>query len=506
MSAAAQVMTSGLLSSSPNVRSSSSGSTTERSDTSFEDTLDSASRSREAPENEPKSVTTERARGRKDGNDDATDKREEPGNQGEDDARPRAEPTTASVLSAMLAALGGTTNASEGEASQAVLLGANATDATAVETLPEDGPVLPGQVDGDGETVDADQLLLLLKTGAAPGASTEAVRETMNIKVTVAGQETHLALAQAPAVGAPPVADPAETTNTGAPAIGDDAAKASGLGALSQAVADAAKPLRARAAAAEETPAAKTEAGGSPRVVPIVEGRDSRGGAAVADQGIAGQDGRPAADGRNPTGSNAQPQASGAFMATLASAAQQVREVADAPAAYEPISQQIANEVRAELKADGLGETSSAGMVKVLSIELKPANLGSVTVRLALKDNAITVHIEAQRRDTLAVIEREREALVGALASAGYSVDGVTAAAQSDSNRFQIFGFGDTGSSAAQAGPQGQAGHGQGLGNSSSEQGRPGQAPSGQSTYHHPSDDKDANVGGVRRDADGLYV
>src|SRR5690606_8241433 len=69
----------------------------------------------------------------------------------------------------------------------------------------------------------------------------------------------------------------------------------------------------------------------------------------------------------------------------------------------EPVSDQIAAGVRAELRADGIGEPSSDGKVRVLKIELTPANLGTVTVRMELKDNVITLHIETQRSDTLAV-------------------------------------------------------------------------------------------------------
>ncbi len=154
-----------------------------------------------------------------------------------------------------------------------------------------------------------------------------------------------------------------------------------------------------------------------------------------------------------------------------------------------------------------MGTVSSDGVVKVLSIELKPANLGSVTVRIALKDNAITVHLETQQREALTAIDREKEALVGALAAAGYSVDGITTGQQSDAGRLLqglSTGLGDAGSSASRGGAQGQAG--QGFSNSSGGEGRSNESGSGNSAYRPPSDDKDVNGGGVRRDAGGIYI
>jgi hypothetical protein len=171
------------------------------------------------------------------------------------------------------------------------------------------------------------------------------------------------------------------------------------------------------------------------------------------------------------------------------------------------VSEQIAAGVRAELKADGMGEASSDGVLKVLHIELKPANLGSVTVRIALKDNTVSVHLETQRRDTLAAIDRERDALMTALTTAGYSVDGITTAPQSDAARTtgSTSAFMDNGSSASQGGFQGPFSQGQGLGNSSGGQGRQGQAFTDNQPFSG-SDSKDNGGTGARRGTDALYV
>jgi chemotaxis protein MotD len=69
---------------------------------------------------------------------------------------------------------------------------------------------------------------------------------------------------------------------------------------------------------------------------------------------------------------------------------------------------------------------SAAGALKVLHLQLEPADLGVVTVRVALKDQAISLHLEASHLDTARVIERDREVLANALKSAGYLVDGIT--------------------------------------------------------------------------------
>lgn len=502
---AAQALTSGLPSSPPGVRSSSAGSATEGGDASFRETLETASRSGDAPESEQGRLSPARARAHKDHG--AGGDREEPAAREGDGAYPRGETAGASVLSAMLAKLGGTPATADGAMDAVALAGSVSADAKGSGEPLDAGLWLPGQVGENGEPLDAEQLRTFLKSGAASLPSAEAGPDTLNIKVTVAGQETHLALDQAPSE-ALAMLSAAEDAAGASAALADGDGKAAVLGAgPSQAVADAIRTTRRAAVAGEPGPHAGAEA--APRVVAEEWGRG--GGPAFADQGIAGQNGRQA-EGRGSSGtSSQQQQGPGAFMAMLASAVPQaagaVRDPAGAGVGHEPVSDQIAAEVRAELRADGLGEASSDGVVRVLHLELKPANLGGVTVRLALKDNAITIHLETQRLDTLAVIEREREALAGALASAGYTVEGITAQPQSDAGRSlaSLAGPGDAGASQASPGAfSGQAG--QGLAQSSGGQGRSGETESGDRQYRPRSDDKDNHVGGIRRDAGGIYV
>jgi hypothetical protein len=249
---------------------------------------------------------------------------------------------------------------------------------------------------------------------------------------------------------------------------------------------------------------------------------DSRSQASGSSVGRAWQDGggfEPAVvgGGSGPQGGGAQQgqaqsgqgqgQGNSAVFAALAGIGARATAAADAGEDFTGFTSpgdQIAAEVRAELTAGGLGESSSDGMVKVLHLELKPANLGSVTVRIALKDNAVTLHLETQRRETLAAIEREKDALAAVLSSAGYTVEGISAAPQSEGSR-----SGTTfaaGAASGGAGDMGQQAAGQSLGDSASGQ-REGQpSSSGNTAYRSPSDGNDDGTGGTRRAAGALYV
>ncbi|MBN8910858.1 MAG: flagellar hook-length control protein FliK [Rhizobiales bacterium] len=497
---AAQALTSGPVPSPSNPRPSSGGSGVERRDTSFRDALETASRSGDAPDGARERLSPDRAREGKSDRDGAS--KDDRGDASRGDANAfRAEPATAAELSAILATLGA---GLDGNGAGGGFVAEGEAGAQSVSAAPPDTTAwhLPG-AEGGGETLDAPRLLALLKAGALN--PTDLPAEALTIKVTVAGQETHLALDK---VSADALSALSAAQDAAAPADGKSGAA---LGAaLSQSADDAVRSTRQRDAGGPG-PEQRSEPGATrgATTADIWSGRS--GTSAFADQGIAGQEGRQP-DGRGSSGANSQQQGSGAFAAGLAAGNLQatgaVGMAQDVAGAAEPVSEQIAQHVRAELKAGGPGEASSEGMVKVLNLELKPANMGSVTVRLALKDNAITVHIEAQRAETLAVIERERGALTDALASAGYDVDGITAAAQGDAGRSMGGSFGGLGNSGSSPSPGGSLAQGQGLPTSSGGQGQGGsaQAGSGHSAYRHPSDDKDTNGGGVRRGEEGLYV
>lgn len=489
---AAQALTSGLPSSPSGVRSASGGAAGARGDASFGEALDTASRSGNVPERKRGSLSTEPARERKDSHGREGDGRDGTGARAPDGAHPRGDAAAASELSAMLVMLSGTPRLADGDVDGA-WTGSGAVGAAKGGDPLDAGPWLPGQVEGGGETLDAEHVRALM-TSADPAAE----HETVAFKATVVRQETHLALGKVPS-GAPAMLPDGDAAGAEPPALQAHAAEDRTLST---------RPPGG-GAAGEAGPAATAL-----RVGAIAEDWSRSGDPAFADQGIAGQEGRPSPDGRGSSGAGtgSQQQGSGAFLSMLAGglaqAAGSVGRAGDTDFAHDPVGDQIAAHVRAELKADGLGETSSDGVVKVLELELKPANLGSVTVRIALKDNAVSIHLEAQRLDTLAVIEREREALAGALAAAGYTVDGITAAPQSEMSRSvaSLVAPGDSGSSAAQGGLQGQHGQGPGPGHSSGGQGRSGETGPGHPSYRRPSDGKDTNDGGIRRDAGGIYV
>lgn len=501
---AAPALASGPLGPQTSVRSSDSRRS-DQNDTSFRDTLEQASRSSDTAPGDRPSRPSGKGNQSEDGSRDSDER--DSASRTQDGTAQKTDQATAAELSLIIAALGGgSSQGSEDTETSAVpaeMISAAAGGGEAVDQT-EAGPWFPGQVGEGGEELDAGQLLALLKSSATSGSEPANDPARVDIKVTVAGQETHLAVGgtETEALNTMPVApEVAETPTDGEGEVSLNAALSKAAnGATEQTV----RP-RGETATGDVKPDA--DAGAVRRFAPPAPEGGARG-SSFADQGIAGQDGGQK-DGRGSSGSNSQQQGTGVF-ASMVNGAGTARaaETANTPESYEPLSDQIAREVRAEMRADGIGETSTDGVVKVLHIELKPANLGSVTVRLALKDNAISVHMETQRRDTLAVIERERDALVSALSQAGYTVDGVTAASQSDASRSSssVPGFGDSGSSAAQGGLQGQAGQGQGLGNSSGGDGRSGQSSAGNDPYRHSSDGKDDSGNSIRKGAEGLYV
>jgi hypothetical protein len=63
--------------------------------------------------------------------------------------------------------------------------------------------------------------------------------------------------------------------------------------------------------------------------------------------------------------------------------------------------------------------------VKVLHIQLQPDGLGTVTIRMSVKDQALRLDLEVGRGETARLIQNDRETLSALLRSAGYLVDGV---------------------------------------------------------------------------------
>ncbi len=68
-------------------------------------------------------------------------------------------------------------------------------------------------------------------------------------------------------------------------------------------------------------------------------------------------------------------------------------------------------------------QTSGKPALKVLHIQLQPIDLGTVTVRMELKDQELTVHVEADRSDTADMIRADQDSLAKLLRGAGYNID-----------------------------------------------------------------------------------
>lgn len=109
---------------------------------------------------------------------------------------------------------------------------------------------------------------------------------------------------------------------------------------------------------------------------------------------------------------------------------------ASAPTAplVQQIGPQLADTVR-EMKAAAeavrtsagtAADTSTAGPVRVLSIDLHPAELGSVSVRMSMHGEVLGVQIEAERPETARMLQSDASALSDMLRTAGVQVDGIT--------------------------------------------------------------------------------
>ena len=63
--------------------------------------------------------------------------------------------------------------------------------------------------------------------------------------------------------------------------------------------------------------------------------------------------------------------------------------------------------------------------VQSLSLQLDPPHLGSVEIRIHLAGAALRVHLTVQTAESTALVSRDRDVLVEALKSSGYSVEGL---------------------------------------------------------------------------------
>jgi chemotaxis protein MotD len=71
-------------------------------------------------------------------------------------------------------------------------------------------------------------------------------------------------------------------------------------------------------------------------------------------------------------------------------------------------------------------KASTLGEVKVIQIQLQPADLGTVSVRISLKGNTLDVQLEVSHGGTANLVAKHRDALENMLKSAGYTPDHIS--------------------------------------------------------------------------------
>jgi hypothetical protein len=176
--------------------------------------------------------------------------------------------------------------------------------------------------------------------------------------------------------------------------------------------------------------------------------------------------------------------------------------------------QQIADRIFAEVGAAAGGRAlaaspagpagNPAAPVRVLHIELQPADLGTIEVRLSLKQDALELKLEASRAESAALISRDKDALAGMLRSAGYLIDGLTVQV-ADADRSGMTG--QSGGQGTQTPMQGSAQGQSGSSNPDAQSDRAGRQP-GHENRSTPSnrDDNGPDQRGQRPVDGALYV
>lgn len=104
-----------------------------------------------------------------------------------------------------------------------------------------------------------------------------------------------------------------------------------------------------------------------------------------------------------------------------------------APGMMQSPIQQIAGHIDRDLRSAAIAAVQQPsndprpemGPVRVLHIQLDPPQLGPLTIRIALRDGALHLQLEAARHETASMIQTDKDALTGVLRSAGYVVDGL---------------------------------------------------------------------------------
>ncbi|KWT65860.1 hypothetical protein APY04_2707 [Hyphomicrobium sulfonivorans] len=207
------------------------------------------------------------------------------------------------------------------------------------------------------------------------------------------------------------------------------------------------------------------------------------------------------------------PEGDGAVDASATGALEGVLPVVDelATAGMRP-AQQVADRIGAGIEADPVFSRHMAGeadpatpkpVLKVLQIQLQPADMGTVTVRMELKNEGLMVHVEASRSDTAELIRNDQDTLSKLLRSAGYAVDATSIrVVEGDrSGTSQQFGQQSGGQPQSQSSWQSQSG-------ASEHQRQSGRGDSGDQAGNQggQTNRNDGNEASAHRSSGGLYL
>jgi chemotaxis protein MotD len=117
----------------------------------------------------------------------------------------------------------------------------------------------------------------------------------------------------------------------------------------------------------------------------------------------------------------------------LAAAAEARAQGGAAPLAPVSPLRQLAQQIAAEAAPaeSGVGgavprdKPPTASVLRVLSIQLQPLELGTVSVRMTMRNDALAVEITAERQETARLLQRDRETLLRLLQANGFTTDSI---------------------------------------------------------------------------------
>ena len=345
-------------------------------------------------------------------------------------------------------------------------------------------------------------------------------------EVTVVAQETHFApvalIAQAvkdrpppqpvAAVDVAPVAQPTPPSNQARPQPVESVAAAP-VAAASAPLAESATPAQAPAPAmtrpARPAPRASTPALSLAPSAPAAESVESQPVPTIQAGPVAPRPGRDGDTSREP----GQPLPE---MAPVAAPAVGSAEAALPVTTLRHLAQAIAAEAPTAPVAPP-GQPAKPGQMpegplRLLTIQLQPAELGTVTVRMRLQEGRLEVGMETGRHDTAELLRRDGGALSDLLRGAGYQADLVAIrAGGADMAGGQPSQQGSGQGAQAQSQPQGQSGRGP-MAFTDGGQGGGGSQPGSSNRRDAPrAETARSREGGheaypVERDRSGLYL